>query len=126
MTHPTAQALNMTFTDGEVGSLIEATVDSIYKRLQWSIRPDSNWRDLELGYAQQMLRNLERSYSKLYLTYRSLGTLHDAFVDAFTFSDEVYELIDDILDASSWEEIEAHDHEPITCKVCREVQRIPE
>lgn len=126
MTHPTIQNLNIGLTAGEVASLIEATVDSIYKRLQWSIRPDSNWRDLELGYAQQMLGDMEQAHGKLYLNFRELGQVHDAFEDAFTFSDEVYELIDNVLDASSWEEIEPHDHAPATCKVCRELQRIPE
>jgi hypothetical protein len=119
------QELPISLTAGEVMSLIEATQDALYKRLQWSIRPGSRWRDLDLAYAQQMVRDLNNAHGKLYLTVRDLGHLHDEFEDAFTISDHVYELIDRILDAGRWDDIEPHLHAPSLCKVCKEIYVTP-
>jgi hypothetical protein len=119
------QELPISLTAGEVMALIEATQDALYKRLQWSIRPESRWRDLDLAYAQQMISDLNNTHGKLYLTVRDLGQLHDEFEKTFTISDRVYDLIDRILDADRWDDILMHHDDPGSCEVCQEIYGVP-
>ena len=117
--------LTVTLTGGEVASLIEGCQDALYKRLQWSVRPGSSWRDLPIAYAAQMVNDLVQAHTKLYLAFRDLGHLHDKFEETFTIPDHVYELIDLITQASSWDEIEPHLHAPSLCKTCKVIHRVP-
>lgn len=117
--------LQLTLTGGQVATLIEATVDALYKRLQWSVRMDSKWRELPIAYAAQMVRDLEQAHGRLYLAFRDLGHLHDQFEKAFIISDEVYDLIDMITDARSWDDVTEHRHSPSLCSVCKVIYRVP-
>lgn len=116
---------SLTLTGGEIATLIEATVDALYKRLQWSVRRESVWRTLPIAYAGQMVRDLEQAHAKLYIAFREFGHLHDEFEKAFIIPDPVYDLIDSIKDATSWDEIEPHLHAPSLCKVCKVIHRSP-
>jgi hypothetical protein len=116
--------LNLTLTGGEVATMIEASMDALYKRLQWSIRVGTRWRDLDILYAGQMITDLVQAHTKLYLAFRELGHLHDAFEEAFMITDEVYELIDTITDASSWGQVLTHRHAESLCQLCRKIGRV--
>lgn len=116
--------VTFTLTGGEIATLIEAAHDSLYKRLKWSISLDTKWRDLPVGYASQMVKDLEQAHTKLYLAFRELGNMHDEFDEAFLIPDEVYELIDQVSSMQSWDEIETHRHAPSLCKLCKTLTRL--
>jgi hypothetical protein len=117
--------LELTLTGGEVATLIEASHDALYKRLQWTVREGSNWRDLDILYAGQMVTDLVQAHTKLYLAFRELGHLHDEFEKAFMITDDVYELIDTITDANSWDQVPTHRHAESLCQLCRKIGRVP-
>ncbi len=117
--------LELTLTGSEVATLIEASMDALYKRLYWSVTIGHRWRDIDLGYAAKMIEDLQLAHTKLYLSFRELGHLHDEFDEAFTVPDDVYELIDQIEKAASWDDIPTHRHNRSLCKLCKTLTRAP-
>ncbi len=106
-------------TGEEVSLLIETTTDALYQRVRWSIGHKGKWQTLPFDQVQMYLTALSTLHTKAWMVLRDFGDIDSAFTDAFMIPDIVWDLIDEITKATSWENTPSHLHSATLCKTCR-------
>ena len=117
--------MQLNVSDQEVASLIEALYDGLLRRTAWSLADHpSGWRSLDLSIAQKVTDSMMSAYINIVMTYREADIERDpAFDSAFTFGEEVMDMLHLITVADSWDDIPVH--QPHTkageCAMCDEI-----
>jgi hypothetical protein len=113
----------------ELTAVIEGLHDGILRRLRWtSIKHPqySTWRTLDIETVQIVLDNFVSAYSKALMLYREAPfEKSPTFNDKFMLPDEVWDLLNGVTVASSWDDVPTHDIHTKDCTVCGLIQGVP-
>lgn len=113
----------------ELTAVIEALHDGILRRLRWTTidHPQYKvWRTLEIETVQIVIDNFVSSYGKALMVYREADfTKSPTFNDKFMLPDEVWDLLNGITIATSWDDVPVHDIHLKDCTVCGLIQGVP-
>jgi hypothetical protein len=107
----------------ELAGIIEALHDGVLRRIRWTCYADhdfAGWKGLDIGIVQTVMSAMQNAYVKSVMTYRDADYKNrGSFEAAFLWPDEVFEILDEIMTAQSWDEVPKHPvHDPVSCKVC--------
>ena len=115
--------VNLEIAPDELAGIIEALHDGVLRRVRWTVYSDQNfekWRELDIKVVQQVMNGMTGAYAKAVMVYRDAQFKNQgSFEAAFLWPDEVFDVIYEIIDAESWEDLKLHPvHSPEACKVC--------
>ncbi len=107
-------------TPDELAATVEALFEALVRRVMWCVRPDQQeWAELEWKWAQEALTDTVQAYTKALMTFKDLDNIHPKFVPSVTLPDEMWDLVNEVTLASSWEEVPTHPKHPYDeCPIC--------
>lgn len=105
-------------TPQETASTIEALHDALLKRMLWTIRPNSQWRNLPWSSVQEIINSMASAHASLIMAMRAAETpVHPQFYDTFTFAPIVVDYMAEITIADDW--LPPHENHGISsCELC--------
>lgn len=95
----------------EVASIIEALHDGILRRLAWTTSTSQKqWRGLPILTVQLVMDSMLSSYAKAVMSFRETEDIQkdERFEGAFSFNEEVWDMLDQITKAKTWDDVELH------------------
>ena len=117
--------MDLRVSNQEVASIIEALYDGVLRRIAWSMSDHpSGWRSLDLTIAQTVMDSMMAAYVNIVMTYRESDIERDqAFDAAFTFNDEVMDMLHLITVTKEWDDIPVHapHNKAGECALCDEI-----
>jgi hypothetical protein len=114
----------------QLAGVIEAVHDAILRRVRWSTVEASQyqtWRRLDIETVQVVIGNLKGAYAEALMVYQEADFMKSPeFATTFMLPDEVWDLLDTILHAESWEEVPTHPIHSIAdnCPVCGAISKV--
>jgi hypothetical protein len=116
-------SVELILTPYELAATVEALHDTLLRRLKWTIYPGhTHWQKLDWDVAHDVIDQLGQAYTKAMMTFRTMDVpqgVADEFFPTFALSDEIWDLLNDVSMAQSWEEAPSHSrHDPKECSVC--------
>lgn len=118
--------LNLTVDAYELASIIRSLCTSIYNETYWSISPNHPWRKMRFEAAKRIINDATQAYVKAMMVINELADEHpdlvaESFFEAYNIPQEVWDVIDTVVDAASWEQVPVHRHG--NCKACDELRK---
>jgi hypothetical protein len=126
--HPSSGLTSLELRPAELAGIIEALHDSVLRRLSWSTSQaiPNKWRELDLQLVQTVLDTMVAAYTKAVMTFREERGKKQGFAtefeDSFSFPDEVWDLLDSITTATTWDEVTIHPAHLDNCTVCATIR----
>lgn len=124
--------ITLSFNQYEAAGLIEATHDSLFRKVRWTISPAyEEWHRVDFGIVKASIDALSTAYLQLYMAFRqSIDDLDEekidpSFEESFVIGPEAWEVIDQIRSSDDWDQVERHLHGESLCRACRDINRIP-
>lgn len=125
--------VDVSYTQYEAASIIEAIHDSLFRKVRWTISPaHEHWHALDFQIVKSSIDSLATAYTQTYMAFRqSIDDLDDGedispdFEEAFIVPNEVWSVIDQITISDTWDEVEIHYHGESLCQACKELSRTP-
>lgn len=106
-------------TANEASLLIAAVHDALLRSIRWSIGPEGSWRSVPLEDAQNYIQTFAVLHSKIWMVLKDYEEPEHSFEKAFMIPDIVWDVVDGITTATSWDQVDKHLHSPTLCKACR-------
>lgn len=118
--------MELSISNQEIASIIEALYDGVLRRISWSIVDHpSGWRTLDIGIVQKVMDSMMSAYVNVVMTYRDNDEIEKMpeFERAFTFSDATMDMISTITVANTWDDIPIHTPHQTNgeCDMCDEI-----
>ena len=118
---PDTMNVDLTLAPEELAATVEALHDTLLRRLKWTVYPGhSHWKSLDWQVAHDVLDQLVQAYTKAMMTFRSMEVpqgIEPTFDDVFGLPVEIWELLNQVSLADSWEKAPVHTRSE-DCKVC--------
>lgn len=122
--------IEISLTQYEAASIIEAIHDSLFRKVRWTINPNyDEWHKLDFTVVKASIDSLATAYLQIYMAFRqSIEEEHEeidaAYEKAFIITDEAWKVIDQIRNSNDWSQVDRHLHSETLCRACRELNRI--
>lgn len=110
------------FEPAELVAIVDGLRAEIAKRAFWMISPSHPVRSWDLEDELALLTPMIQAYSKVMMVARDVPGMSEKFKQGFWFSQPVWDLLDKIESATSWEKVPVHGHK--SCPVCKELMEI--
>lgn len=123
--------IDVSYSQYEAASVIESIHDALFRKVRWTISPAYDaWHQLDFDVVRAAVDSLSTAYMQLYLAFRqsvedSYDSIDPEFEKAFIIGQEAWEVIDQIRESKTWDDVERHLHGETLCRACREINRIP-
>lgn len=118
---------NIELTDNELTATIEALYDAIMLRVKWTVMPRyKQWRHLDYEVAQASINLLTAAYAKTTMALLDVrDQVHPSFLPMFQIPDDVWELLNGITKAASWDAAPIHQaHDVKKCDLCKTLENV--
>ena len=103
----------------EASLLIAAVHDALLRSVRWSIGPEGSWRSVALEEAQNYIQTFAVLHSKIWMILKDYDEPESSFEETFMIPQIVWDVVDEITTATSWDQVERHLHSPTLCRACR-------
>ena len=114
--------MKIEMTPQELTGAIQALRATICQRVNWMLSPQHPIRGEEFAEQNDTLHDMVNAYGALMLEARKSPHVADEFKEYFNLSQALYEMIDTLYWAKSWDEVPVHQHKSIFgCELCEEL-----
>jgi hypothetical protein len=114
--------MNIELTPHELCGAIQALRATICQRVNWMLSPQHPIRGEDFGDQNDALHDMVNAYGALMLSARRSPEIAEEFREYFNLSQALYEMIDTLYWASSWDDVPTHQHKSIlSCELCEEL-----
>lgn len=114
--------MKVELTPTELVGAIQAIRMTICQRVNWMLSPHHPIRGEDFADQNDTLHNMVNAYGVLLLEARRSSAIHDDFKEYANLSDVLYEMIDTLYWAQSWDDVPTHQHKSIlSCELCEEL-----
>lgn len=114
------ERFEMRMSPSEICATVQALYDALMARVKWSVWRETrhgHWPTLEWETAQGQMVHLSGAYMEAMSAANKLEDLHPEFVGLFMPPPELWEMVNGLIMATSWDEAPTHGQHD-NCDVC--------